>query len=44
VNLPFDPARVSRDRCSITILLDVGRSVVATASGLDFVPQLRVFF
>lgn len=44
VNLPFDPARVSRDRCSITILLDVGRSVVTTASGLEFVPQLRVFF
>lgn len=45
LDVPFDPARVSRDRCSITILLDVGRSVVATdGGGLDFVPQLRVFF
>jgi hypothetical protein len=44
VHVPFDPSRVSRDRCSITILLDVGRSVVPTATGIDFVPQYRIFF
>jgi hypothetical protein len=44
VHVPFDPSRVSRERCSITILLDVGRSVVPTAAGIDFVPQYRIFF
>ncbi len=40
----FDPARISRDRCSVTILLDVGRSVVPTAGGFAFIPQYRVYF
>jgi hypothetical protein len=44
VHVPFDPSRVSRERCSITILLDVGRSVVPTVTGIDFVPQYRIFF
>jgi hypothetical protein len=44
ISIPFDPHRVSRDRCSVTILLDVRRSVVRTAGGLLFVPQYRVFF
>lgn len=44
VHVPFDPRRVSRDRCAITVYLDVGRSVVASASGIDLVPQVRIFF
>lgn len=40
----FDPSRVSRDRCLVMVLLDVGRSVVPTSSGLSFLPQLRIFF
>jgi hypothetical protein len=44
VRVPFDPRRVSRDRCSITILLDVGRSVIASGGELAFVPQYRVYF
>jgi hypothetical protein len=44
MSFTFDPARVSRDRCAVTILLDVGRSVVPTHDGLLFVPQYRVFF
>lgn len=45
MSFPFDPARISRDRCAVTILLDVGRSVVEGVPGLfSFVPQYRVFF
>jgi hypothetical protein len=40
----FDPSRVDRTRCSVTVLLDVGRSVLPTATGLTFLPQYRVFF
>lgn len=44
VAFSFDPSRVDRTRCSVTVLLDVGRSVLPTATGLAFLPQYRVFF
>jgi hypothetical protein len=44
IHVTFDPGRVNRDRCSVTILLDVGRSLVPTANGFTFLPQFRVFF
>jgi hypothetical protein len=40
----FDPARIDRVRCSVTILLDVDRSVVPVDGGFTFIPQYRVYF
>lgn len=44
VSIVFDPRRIDRDRCSVTILLDVERSLVPTDGGFDLVPQYRIYF
>jgi hypothetical protein len=44
IHVTFEAGRVNRDRCSVTIVLDVGRSLVPSANGFTFLPQFRVFF